>query len=164
VLRDADPAAYARALLLQARALRGAGRIEEAAKATQALRASVGVDAWLAMAATLGEAEQERSLRRREPALEKFASAMQSAERFNVPEDLVAVATPYLDALIEASQLDTARAVSGRIAAWADRDPRAATAQARLYRALGQDDAARKAEETAARMITGTRADSATKP
>jgi DNA-binding winged helix-turn-helix (wHTH) protein/tetratricopeptide (TPR) repeat protein len=154
-LNDADPALYARTLLLQSRALRQGGRVDEAVAAVQALRASVGADPWRAMLATLAEAEQARSTRQREPALEKFAMAMQTAERLSVPEDLVTVAAPYLDALIEASQLDTARTVGGRIAAWADRDPRAATAQARLYRALGQDDAARKAEEAVARMATG---------
>jgi tetratricopeptide (TPR) repeat protein len=151
-LRDATPALYARTLLLRAQALRQGGHIEEAVQATRALRALADADDWHAMIATLGEAEQEWAARQREPALEKFAAAMRVAERFNVPEDLVAVAAPYLDALIEASQLDTARVVGGRIAAWADRDLRAASAQARLYRALGQDDAARKAEEAVTRL------------
>ncbi|MEO7433704.1 MAG: hypothetical protein ABIR62_17190, partial [Dokdonella sp.] len=131
------------------------GRVDEADAATRALRTSAEGDDWRAMIATLAEAEQDRAAHRREPALEKFAHAMQSAERYNVPEDLVAVATSYLDALIEASQLDTARAIGGRIATWAERDSRAATAQAHLYRALGRDDAARKAEENAARLGAG---------
>jgi hypothetical protein len=114
------------------------------------------------MIATVAEAEQDRAAHRREPALEKFALAMRSAERYNVPEDLVAVAASYIDALIEASQLDTARAVGGRIASWADRDPRAAIAQARLYRSLGRDDAASKAEEAATRL--GAHADAGQVP
>ena len=110
------------------------------------------------MVATLAEAEQASAMRQREAALEKFALAMQLAERIGSPEDLVTVAAPYVDALVEASQLETARAVSGRVAAWADRDVRAATAQARLFRALGQDDAARKAETSAARLTQGRKA------
>jgi len=151
-LGDADPSLEARTRLLATRALRQSGRLDDAAAVTRALRASADRDDWRAMIATIAEAEQDRAAHRREPALEKFALAMRSAERYNVPEDLVTVAASYIDALIEASQLDTARAVGGRIATWADRDPRAATAQARLYRALGRDDAARKAEESAARL------------
>jgi len=154
ILREADPIAWTRGLLLRARSLRDSDQVAAAATVSEAQHAwAVGSgDDWRSLYATLGAAEQAWAERRREPALEQFASAMQSAERLNVPEDLVAVGAPYLAALIEASQLDTARAVSGRIAMWADRDLRAASAQARLYRALGQDDAAQKAEETVARI------------
>ena len=154
ILRDADPISWTRGLLLQAQSLRDSDQVAAATAvdaAQQAWAAGSGDD-WRTLYATLGAAEQAWAERRREPALEQFAAAMQSAERLNVPEDLVAVGAPYLAALIEASQLDTARAVSGRIAMWADRDLRAASAQARLYRALGQDDAARKADETVARI------------
>ncbi len=150
-LREADPATWARTLLLKARVLRTNGRIDEAAQATQALRAAA-TDDWLAMLASLGEAEQALAMKRLQPALDLFAAALKAAAPVNVPEDLVAVAAPYVDALIAASQLDTARTVGGRIAAWAERDPRAAAAQMHLYRALGEDDAARKAEETLARL------------
>lgn len=151
-LRNEDPAAYARGLLLQARALRDSGRPAEAARVTQALADGAAGNEWLTMYANLAAAEQAAAERRREPALTRFAAAMRTAERLNVPEDLVAVGTAYLDLLIEASQLDTARAVSGRIAMWADHDPRAAGAQARLFRAIGQDDAARKAEQSLERL------------
>jgi DNA-binding winged helix-turn-helix (wHTH) protein/tetratricopeptide (TPR) repeat protein len=154
ILRDADPIAWTRGLLLQAQSLRDNDQVVAAMAVNEAQRAwaAGSGDDWRSLYATLGAAEQAWAERRREPALEQFAAAMQSAERLNVPEDLVAVGAPYLAALIEASQLDTARAVSGRIAMWADRDLRAASAQARLYRALGQDDAARKADETVARL------------
>jgi len=154
VLRESDPIAWTRGLLVQANALRASGRTADAAIVTTAQKAwaaSAGDD-WRTLYATLGAAAQSWAEQRREPALELFAQAMQAAERINVPEDLVAVGAPYLDALIAASQLETARAVSGRIALWADRDLRAATAQARLFRALGEDDAARKAEEAVARI------------
>ena len=153
-LRDAEPALYTRTSVLRVRALLRDGRADEAAAQAQALRTWIGADAdeWRVMYAKLGDAEQAWAARRRESALEQFAAALQSAVQFNVPEDLVAIAAPYLDALIEASQLDSARIVAGRMAPWADRDLRAATAQAHLFRALGQGDAARKAEETAARI------------
>jgi hypothetical protein len=154
ILREADPISWTRGLLLQAQSLRDSGQVAAATAvgAAQQSWAAGSGDDWRTLYATLGAAEQAWAERRHEPALEQFAAAMQSAERMNVPEDLVAVGAPYLAALIEASQLDTARAVSGRIAMWADRDLRAASAQARLYRALGQDDAARKADETVARL------------
>lgn len=157
-LRDADPATYTRALHLRLRALRAPGQDADADAdadaAMQALRAWAddAGDDWRAMYAALAEAERAWAAGRREPALEQFSVAMRAAERFNVPEDLVAVGAPYVAALIAASQLDSARAVSGRIAPWADRDLRAATAQAHLFRALGQDDAAHKAEEAALRI------------
>ncbi|GAA0724221.1 hypothetical protein GCM10009105_36810 [Dokdonella soli] len=153
-LRDADAASYTKALLLRTRALRQGGHAEEAAAATRGLRAWVdsASDDWRGMYATLAEAEQSWAAGRHEVALEQFAVAMRSAEHFNVPEDLVAIATPYLAALVRASQLNAARVVAGRIAPWADRDLRAAGAQIALHRALGNEDAARKAEEGARRI------------
>lgn len=154
-LRDEEPALYTRTASLRMRALLHEGRTDGAAAQLQALQIWIGADdvnGWRGIYAKLGAAELARAAGRREPALEQFATALQSAVQFNVPEDLVVVAVAYLDALIEASQLDSARTVAGRIAAWTDRDPRVAIAQARLFRALGQDDAAHKAEETAARL------------
>jgi hypothetical protein len=150
-LRNVDPSAWTRGLLLQARALRGSSQAAAAATVVKTLRTAVEGDDWRGIYATLAEAEQAAAEGRREPALEQYATAMKSAERVNVPEDLVAVGASYLDLLIETSQLDTARAVNGRIAVWADRDTRAATAQARLFRALGQSDAANRAEQELAR-------------
>ena len=152
-LRDADPIAWTRGLVLQARALRDSGR-SGAAASVAALRswADGSDDAWRRVYADLAGAEQTWAEHRREAALEQFAKAWQASDRQNVPEDLVEVGAAYLGALVEASQLDTARAVAGRIAMWADRDLRAATAQARLYRALGHEDAARQADETIARL------------
>jgi DNA-binding winged helix-turn-helix (wHTH) protein/tetratricopeptide (TPR) repeat protein len=163
-LRNEDPTAYARGLLLQARALRAADRPAGAARAAQALAEGAAGNEWLTMYANLAAAEQAMAERRREPALTRFAAAMRTAERMNVPEDLVAVGTAYLDLLIEASQLDTARTVSGRIAMWADHDPRAAAAQARLFRAIGQDDAARKAEQSLERLRRSAAADAPPRP
>jgi len=154
-LRDADPSDWTRALVLHARIQREHGDLAAAAATTVALQAEAAGDEWRKLQASLAAAEQAWAERRREPALERFAQAMQAAERFGVPDDLVAVGAPYLAALVDASQLDSARTVSGRIALWAEHDARAAGAQARLFRALGQDDAARVAEENEARLLAG---------
>lgn len=144
-LREQDDIAWTRVLLLQAEALRAAGRVPQAAQVVRTLRAAAGGDEWRGFCADLAEAGQAAAGGRREAALERYAVAMRGAERFGVPEDLVAVGTAYLDRLIDAGRLDTAREVGGRVALWAERDARAAAAQARLFRALGQEQAARKA-------------------
>ncbi|HEY6943291.1 winged helix-turn-helix domain-containing protein, partial [Dokdonella sp.] len=163
-LRDADPTDWTRALVLHARIQRESGELAEAATTTALLQAQAPGDDWRAMQASVAAAEQAWAERRREPALERFAQAMQAAERLGAPDDLVAVGAPYLAALVEASQLDSARAISGRIAMWADRDARAAGAQSRLFRALGQDDAARVAEENEARLLAGYAGLAGTRP
>ena len=73
------------------------------------------------------------------------------------PDDLVEVAAPYAAQLVQGGDLETARTVAGRIARWADRDARAARAQALLFRALGEEDAARQAEHALARLEAGAR-------
>jgi DNA-binding winged helix-turn-helix (wHTH) protein/tetratricopeptide (TPR) repeat protein len=155
VLREGDPRGWTHALVLQARLQRDEGRVADAATTTASLQAwaDASGDDSRKLHAQLAAAGQACVEGRREPALEAFARAMAIAERLGVPEELVEVGAPYLAALVEASQLDTARAVSGRIAVWAEHDPRAATAQAHLFRALGQDDAARSAEEGAAHLL-----------
>ncbi|WP_165371698.1 winged helix-turn-helix domain-containing protein [Pseudolysobacter antarcticus] len=166
--RDAEPTRYLRTAVLRTHVLLHNGQAADAAALLQTLRTWIGSNAagdWRAIYLQLLDAEQDAAAHRTEAALEQFAAALQSAIRFNVAEDLVAVAVPYLQALIAASQLDSARIVAGRISVWADRDLRVATAQAQLFRALGQSDAARKAEETAARLLgPQTAAMSATPP
>ena len=154
-LRDAEPALYLRTQVLHARALRVSAREAEADTATRAVVAAAKGDDWAMIYARLAEAEQSAAAGRRAAALEQHAEALRLAERFDVPEDLVAVASPGVAALIEASQLDAARTVAGRIARWADRDLRAATAQAQLFRALGEEDAALKAEQAVERLAAG---------
>lgn len=144
-LREQDDTAWTRILLLQAEALRAAGRVPQAAQVVRTLRAAADGDDWRGLCAELAEAGQAAAEGRNEAALAHYAVAMRGAERLGVPEDLVAVGTAYLDRLIEAGRLDAAREVGGRVALWAERDARSAAAQARLFRALGQNEAARKA-------------------
>jgi len=140
--------------VLKAQLQREQEHLAEAAATTATLQAwaSASADEWRGLHAALGSAAQAAAEHRREPALEQFARAMAMADHLGVPEELVEVGAPYLALLVDASQLDAARAVSGRIALWAEHDARAATAQARLFRALGRDDAARSAEEQATRL------------
>jgi hypothetical protein len=105
------------------------------------------------MYADLAAAEQDWAKGRREAALPRFEAAWRVAETANVPEDLAETGSAAAAAWIAAGDLDTARAVAGRIAPFAERDLRAALTQERLYRALGQDDAERAAAETVARLV-----------
>jgi len=152
VLRDSDPVAWSRALLLKM-SLEDADAVATDLDTLRAAQPPAG-DEWGAMQVAFGEAWLARAQHRDADALAAFAKAMRGAESFGVPEDLVAVGAPYVAALIAAGQLDAARQVAGRISQWADRDPRAAMAQAQLFRAVGQLDAARLAEERV-RRLTG---------
>ncbi|MBN8727791.1 MAG: transcriptional regulator [Xanthomonadales bacterium] len=107
---------------------------------------------WQRMQATLARAEVDRAQGHQAEALEGYAAAMAIAEELGIPEDLVAVATARIAALVEAGQLDIAQVASGRIGLWAARDLRAAQAQARLFRALGESDAAVRAEAVVAAL------------
>lgn len=151
-LQAAAPIAHARTRLVHLRALRAAGERARAAEEVRSLRESAGTDEWLAMQADLAEAEQAWSEGRREPALERFERAWQYAGRAGTARDLVDVAAAYVAVLIDASQLDTARAVGGRIARWVDVDWHAADAMAKLYRAIGEHAAAHKSEQARARL------------
>ncbi|MET0231773.1 MAG: winged helix-turn-helix domain-containing protein [Rhodanobacteraceae bacterium] len=154
LLLDSDKALYGRTLLLGARAARASG--DAAAAATMAARlrelAKSANDDAIALDAALADAGEAASADRRDAALEAYAAAFERAGKLNVPESLVAAGTLYVDALIDASHLDDARAVAGRLAPWTDRDLRAAWSQVRLYRALDRPDAERTALAAATRL------------
>jgi len=156
-LARSDKPAYVRALALAARAQRAIGRRDEAEHLAVQLRDWVAAqpDDWRRIQVALSAAEQAWDAGQGERALQMFADAMRQAEQLNVPADLVAVAEPYVAALIASQQIDTAQAVAGRIAHWADRDARAAWTQVRLFRALGQTDAERRARVAAQRLGAG---------
>lgn len=151
-LQAAAPVVHVRTRLLYARILRAQREPALAAGEIRRLRDAAGNDEWLRMQADLGEAEQAWAEGRREPALEQFALALRRAGEVGTPTDLVDIAAAYLGPLIEASQLDTARTVGGRIARWVGTDLRAASAMAGLYRAIGEHDAAHKAEQAVERL------------
>ncbi len=149
----------AQAWLLLVRALRAMGRIDAARdQSTQFTEwsKSHGDMPGVTLFAALAAAEQARSEHRGDEADAAFATALADAERWGVPRDIVVVAASWGDSLLADARLDRAGAVIGRIARWAEQDFECAMLQARLYAALGQHDAAQKAEARA-RLLAGER-------
>jgi DNA-binding winged helix-turn-helix (wHTH) protein/tetratricopeptide (TPR) repeat protein len=153
-LLRSDRLLYARTLSLKGSLLRENGALDEAAATVMRLRdlAASSDDEAIALAAALADADQAFAEHRRDVALRSYAAAMQRAARLDVPSALVAVGARYVEALIDASHLDEARSVGGRLAPWADRDLSAAWVQVMLYRALDRADAERSALAAAARL------------
>jgi DNA-binding winged helix-turn-helix (wHTH) protein/tetratricopeptide (TPR) repeat protein len=149
---------YLAAWLLHTRALQRMGEVEAARAEVARLRewiesgpASFGRVQLLMAEAAQADAEGDAML-----ALQRHALAMDAATARGVPEEMVAVALPYVRALIEEDRLDEAAAVNGRIARWADRDLRAAWSEALVYSALRQAEPAAAALERA-RVLAGER-------
>lgn len=134
----------ARAWLTLARALRASGHADDAALQTRRFgewAGAPGAPQAAALHAALAAAEQDWSAHARDDAWRNYLAALSRAERWGVPADLAAVAISYGGALIADGDLERASAVVGRVARWADRDFACAVLQARLYRALGRNDA-----------------------
>lgn len=91
------------------------------------------------------EAGQHQIEGHTEPALAAYADALARAEKSGIPEDILAVASPYANALVNEGKLDEASAVAGRVAPWAERDMRSALVEARVYDAMHNPDAADRA-------------------
>jgi DNA-binding winged helix-turn-helix (wHTH) protein/tetratricopeptide (TPR) repeat protein len=103
------------------------------------------------------DAGQDQIERRLAPALAAYADALARAEKSGIPEDILAVASPYANALVNAGKLDEAAAVAGRVASWSERDMRGALVEARVYDAMHNPDAADRAMRRA-RELAGERA------
>lgn len=86
-----------------------------------------------------------------------YDRALDEADAWRVPADLLQVARAYTDHLIARGDLARASVVAGRIAAWAGSDFEAALLQVALYRAVGQTGAWRAAL-AASRTLAGERA------
>jgi DNA-binding winged helix-turn-helix (wHTH) protein/tetratricopeptide (TPR) repeat protein len=84
------------------------------------------------------------------------ARALAAAEARGAPEIVITAAVASLRQLLAANDLDAAAAVGGRLAAYADRDYRAARATAALYEALGRPSLAKNAIDKA-RTLAGER-------
>ncbi|MGH8171798.1 MAG: hypothetical protein ACREPX_01545 [Rhodanobacteraceae bacterium] len=153
-LLDSDKTLYARNALALARSQRVSGDAPSAAESTRQLRewAATSGDDVAKLYGTLADAEQAWAEHRRDAALQAFAAAMQEADRIAIPEQRVAVAAPYIAALIEVGHVAEAQAISGRIASWADRDLRAAWTKVLLFRALDRPDAERSALAVARKL------------
>ncbi|HUD41585.1 MAG TPA: transcriptional regulator [Dokdonella sp.] len=154
-----DRRLYPLTWVVRLRALRRAGEIAQAASETARLVAWLEAqpDDWRLAWAEQAKAEQAWREGAREQALAHFAAALERIERLGVPEDLVAIAQPYVLALIDGGEPERAGTIAGRIAAWGAGDFRVAWAQARLYQALGRPAAARQATDRAL-ALAGQRA------
>jgi hypothetical protein len=153
-----QPEMYVSTSVTCLRSLRRLGRVDEAAAGTVALRSWVAAqpNAWRETYAVLAEAEQAAAQGQGELSSQRFADAYARAEALGVPEDLVEVSEPYVLNLLEDGHVDRASAVVGRIAAWADRDVRVASAQAQLYRAQSRTTAWQRSSERM-RQLAGER-------
>ncbi|PZQ10001.1 MAG: hypothetical protein DI564_16865 [Rhodanobacter denitrificans] len=154
-----DRRLYPLTWVVRLRALRRAGEVAQAATETARLVAWLEAqpDDWRLAWAEQAKAEQAWREGAREQALLHFAAALERIQRLGVPEDLVAIAQPYVLALIDGGDPERAGTIAGRIAAWGARDFRVAWAQARLYQALGRAAAARQATDRAL-ALAGERA------
>ncbi|MBO9661597.1 transcriptional regulator [Dokdonella sp.] len=138
--------ARAGAWLTLVRALRASARDDDAAAEAKRLldwSASVQVPA-AAVLATLAEAERQWA-GQRASASAAYERALAQAERGGIPADVAEVAVSWGNALIDVGDTERASTVVGRVQRWADADFPSSVVQARLYRALGRDEAWRGA-------------------
>jgi DNA-binding winged helix-turn-helix (wHTH) protein/tetratricopeptide (TPR) repeat protein len=159
VLESANAAAYAKVWRNVVRGLQCSHQIAAAAEQIARLRTwseSTGDDG-VRVELLIAEADQASAEGAHEDALGRYAEAMTLATRRAIPDEMVAVGLPYVRSLLRAGRVNEAVSVNGRIAAWADRDARAATAEALVYRALNKSAAADSALGRA-RRLAGERA------
>jgi DNA-binding winged helix-turn-helix (wHTH) protein/tetratricopeptide (TPR) repeat protein len=149
---DAGPVWRSWLTSLRAQGLDTAARAELPRVARWAAR----VDEEARMHADLIAAEQHLADHEPDLAYARYEAALQAADRIGVPRDIARVAASYGHALIRAGWLERAATVTGRLAAWADRDFDCALVQARLHQALGQAGPWREALERA-RDLAGER-------
>jgi DNA-binding winged helix-turn-helix (wHTH) protein/tetratricopeptide (TPR) repeat protein len=157
-LQTAIAASYAKIWHSLITGLQCSDRVEAAGVQIASLRAwAAGIsDDSVRIELALAEADQAAAEGAREVALSRYADAMAAVARRGVPDDMVAVGLPYVRSLLAAGRVDEAVSVNGRIAPWADRDARAAAAEALVYAALKKTTAANAAFERA-RHLAGER-------
>ena len=85
-----------------------------------------------------------------------FDGARDFAARNAVPYEIAAVTASYADALLGYHDFDTAQVEVGRISRWSDQDFVCAALEARLYAALGRNEA-RQTAVARARALAGER-------
>jgi len=126
-------AAYVRARARAKLGQQDAGRRElEAALAGEAPDGRDEIGYRLATAALAGAANPDAQTE------QAYAAALARADAEGVPSHLVAVVAAYGEWLLAHDRAGAAQPIAGRIAAWADRDFRAALLQVELFHALGQ--------------------------
>jgi DNA-binding winged helix-turn-helix (wHTH) protein len=85
-----------------------------------------------------------------------FTHAREIAEETAVPAEIALVAATYADALLAEGDLTRAEVEIGRLSRWSDSDFGCAVLEARLYAALGRDEA-RQTALARARLLAGER-------
>jgi len=140
--------------LLELRALRALGRMDEARTQTQALHdwSAQAQRAVVTRCATLAAAEQAAATEQGDDALRGFEQALQQATALDLPSALVDTAVAYARYLIAQGRLEAAIPVAGLVTRYADQDYASAALQARLYQALGRKDAQALADERVAHL------------
>jgi DNA-binding winged helix-turn-helix (wHTH) protein/tetratricopeptide (TPR) repeat protein len=144
--------AVPRVWLAGIRALRRAGLMARASEETRRLSEWTPPRATPALQARVAQAEALVAVDSFDEAGTTFEAALEAAGRLEVPADIAEVVIAYGSALIAAGRLERAGAVVGRVARWADQDFDCALLQVRLFAALGQATAWRRALATARRL------------
>jgi DNA-binding winged helix-turn-helix (wHTH) protein/tetratricopeptide (TPR) repeat protein len=137
---------YARAWLILVRAELRAGRFDAAgtlASDATAWAERIG-EPDAAIYAALARAEHTAAVRPAAGAA-AFERALALADASGVPFHILQVAASYADYLIAAGDVTTLTVIAGRVAAWAERDYRAALVQLQLYHVTGDTAAWRSA-------------------
>jgi DNA-binding winged helix-turn-helix (wHTH) protein len=159
VLDHANQAgARAEAWLTAIRADLRAGNGERAAQAIAAL------DQWAAQSdeprarlfARLADAEYARQFGAAGQWRSAFVAARDLATRDAIPYEVAVVVRSYSDALFAERDYDAAAVEVGRVTRWADRDFACAVLEARLYAAMGRNEA-RQTAVARARALAGER-------
>lgn len=148
----------AEAWFIAIRALIALDRDDEAATVTAAFAdfATQAGNSTFAIHAKLSRAEHAMAQRRYDLADRLYAEALSDANRQNVPADIAEVAISHANALIARGELAQATTVAGQLDRHAATHFGSALLQARLYRALGRNEAWRAALERA-RALAGER-------
>ncbi|HEY6942339.1 winged helix-turn-helix domain-containing protein [Dokdonella sp.] len=126
--------------LLLVRALRTAGRDEQAALEVRRFASAAGTDDAGTIYARLIDAEAEWGADRAAGA-RAYAESLAAARRVGSPAEIVDVVLSYGAALLGAGDVVAATTVAGQAGACAEQDFRCAVLQARLYLALRQPEA-----------------------
>ncbi|RYD16929.1 MAG: hypothetical protein EOP90_02925 [Lysobacteraceae bacterium] len=153
-LEAASADAWLELLQLRLQSLQQLGDV--AGAASELARMEAWVEAhpgdWSRLQLALASANQAVAERREADALVAFADAAARATRLGVPEDVLAVAQARVPVLLAQGEPARASEAAGAVAAWADRDARAAWITARIHRAQNRDEAWRRASERALQL------------
>jgi DNA-binding winged helix-turn-helix (wHTH) protein/tetratricopeptide (TPR) repeat protein len=128
--------------------VRGLRATRDAGAAAEAARFSAWSDATPIPAARVYAAlalAEQASMSDRAAANARYEQALKSAESGGAPAEILEVVLSWGGALIDAGDLERAGAVVGRVARWSVGDFASSVLEARLYLALGRDDAWREA-------------------